>query len=170
MAVRVRLTRVGAKKNAMWRVVVADQRSPRDGRFIEMIGHYNPQSQPSQIVIDRERLDHWIGQGAQPTATVKKLMRAEMTPATATVSSPQHVASTEPETAPEADASTEPEAAPEADASTEPEAKAAPEADAKSDGGADADAAPGDDAETAADDATGDAAAEAAAPDDAKSS
>ncbi len=76
MAVRVRLTRVGSKKNAMWRVVVADQRSPRDGRFIEMIGHYNPHTQPSQIVIDRERLDHWISRGAEPSGTVRKLMRA----------------------------------------------------------------------------------------------
>jgi len=77
MAVRVRLTRVGSKKNAMWRVVVADQRSPRDGRFIEMIGHYNPQTQPSQIVIDRERLDHWLQLGAEPSNTVRKLMRAQ---------------------------------------------------------------------------------------------
>ena len=77
MAVRVRLTRVGSKKNAQWRVVVADQRSPRDGRFIEMIGHYNPQTEPSQIVIDRERLDHWLQRGAEPSGTVRKLMRAE---------------------------------------------------------------------------------------------
>lgn len=67
---------MGSKKNAVWRVVVADQRSPRDGRIIESIGHYNPQTQPSTIVIDRERLDHWIEQGAQPTNTVRKLMRA----------------------------------------------------------------------------------------------
>src|SRR5215218_5177255 len=78
MSVRVRLTRVGSKKNAIWRVVVADQRSPRDGRFIEMIGHYNPQTQPSQIVIDEERLQHWLERGAQPTNTVKKLMRADL--------------------------------------------------------------------------------------------
>jgi len=68
---------VGSKKNAQWRVVVADQRSPRDGRFIEMIGHYNPQTEPSQIVIDRERLDHWLQRGAEPSGTVRKLMRAE---------------------------------------------------------------------------------------------
>ena len=60
-------------------MVVADQRSPRDGRFIETIGHYNPQTQPSTIVIDRERLDHWLELGAQPTNTVRKLMRAENT-------------------------------------------------------------------------------------------
>jgi len=79
MSVRVRLTRVGSKKNPVWRVVVADQRSPRDGRIIESIGHYNPQTDPSTIVIDRERLDHWIEQGAQPTNTIRKLMRAPNT-------------------------------------------------------------------------------------------
>ena len=79
MSVRVRLTRVGSKKNPIWRVVVADQRSPRDGRIIESIGHYNPQTEPSTIVIDRERLDHWIEQGAQPTNTIRKLMRAPNT-------------------------------------------------------------------------------------------
>ena len=76
MSVRVRLTRVGSKKNPIWRIVVADQRSPRDGRFIEMIGHYNPQTEPSEIVIDDERLQHWLGRGAQPTNTVKKLIKA----------------------------------------------------------------------------------------------
>ena len=77
MAVRLRLTRVGGKKNPIWRVVVADQRSPRDGRFIETIGHYNPQTEPSRIVIDEERLRHWLSRGAQPTNTVKKLIKAQ---------------------------------------------------------------------------------------------
>jgi small subunit ribosomal protein S16 len=77
MSVRVRLTRVGSKKNPIWRIVVADQRSPRDGRFIEMIGHYNPQTEPSEIVIDDERLRHWLERGAQPTNTVKKLIKAK---------------------------------------------------------------------------------------------
>jgi small subunit ribosomal protein S16 len=81
MSVRVRLTRVGSKKNPIWRIVVADQRSPRDGRFIEMIGHYNPQTEPSEIVIDGERLQHWLARGAQPTNTVKKLMKASSSPA-----------------------------------------------------------------------------------------
>lgn len=79
MAVRVRLTRVGSKKNPIWRVVVADGRSPRDGRVIETIGHYNPQTQPSRIAIDRDRLQHWLERGAQPTNTVRKLVRAENT-------------------------------------------------------------------------------------------
>jgi small subunit ribosomal protein S16 len=77
MSVRVRLTRVGSKKNPIWRVVVADQRSPRDGRFIEAIGRYNPQTNPSTIAIDEERLQHWIARGAQPTGAVKQLMKAQ---------------------------------------------------------------------------------------------
>lgn len=100
MSVRVRLTRVGSKKNAVWRVVVADQRSPRDGRIIESIGHYNPQTEPSTIVIDRERLDHWIEQGAQPTNTIRKLMRAPNTEAQvgkpANVPEPEEVSETPP--------------------------------------------------------------------------
>ena len=76
MAVRVRLTRVGGKKNPIWRVVVADQRSPRDGRVIETIGRYNAQTEPSEIVLDEERLRHWLDRGAQPSNTVRKLMRA----------------------------------------------------------------------------------------------
>jgi small subunit ribosomal protein S16 len=67
---------VGSKKNPIWRVVVADQRSPRDGRFIEAIGHYNPQTEPSTIRIDEERLQHWLERGAQPTGSVKQLVKA----------------------------------------------------------------------------------------------
>jgi len=67
---------VGSKKNPIWRVVVSDQRSPRDGRFIETIGHYNPQTEPSTIVIDEERFQHWVARGAQPTNTVKQLVKA----------------------------------------------------------------------------------------------
>jgi small subunit ribosomal protein S16 len=77
LAVRVRLTRVGGRKNPIWRVVVADQRSPRDGRVIETIGRYNAQVEPSEIVLDQERLEHWLARGAQPSGTVKKLMRAK---------------------------------------------------------------------------------------------
>jgi small subunit ribosomal protein S16 len=77
MSVRVRLTRVGSKKNPIWRVVVADQRSPRDGRFIETIGHYNPQTNPSTISIDEERFQHWVSRGAQPTNQVKQLVKAQ---------------------------------------------------------------------------------------------
>ena len=66
---------MGSRKNPVWRVVVADQRSPRDGRTIETIGSYNPQTQPSQVVIDAERAKHWIDHGAQPSKTVAKLLR-----------------------------------------------------------------------------------------------
>jgi small subunit ribosomal protein S16 len=70
---------VGSNKNPLWRLVVADQRSPRDGRFIEVIGHYNPQTDPSTIVIDDDRLQHWLSRGAEPTNTVKNLIRARST-------------------------------------------------------------------------------------------
>jgi small subunit ribosomal protein S16 len=68
---------VGSKKNPIWRVVVADQRSPRDGRVIETIGRYNAQTQPSEIVIDEERARHWLERGAQPSETVRKLLRTK---------------------------------------------------------------------------------------------
>ena len=75
MAVRLRLTRVGGKKDPIWRVVVADQRSPRDGRVIETIGHYNPQTEPSTIVLDEDRARSWLARGAQPSNTVRRLLR-----------------------------------------------------------------------------------------------
>jgi small subunit ribosomal protein S16 len=77
VAVRLRLTRVGARKNPIWRVVVADQRSPRDGRVIETIGHYNAQTNPSTIAIDAERARNWLARGAQPSETVRKLLRTQ---------------------------------------------------------------------------------------------
>jgi small subunit ribosomal protein S16 len=77
VSVRLRLTRVGARKNPVWRVVVADQRSPRDGRVIETIGHYNAQTNPSTITIDEERAKSWLARGAQPSNTVAKLLRIQ---------------------------------------------------------------------------------------------
>jgi small subunit ribosomal protein S16 len=77
MAVRLRLTRVGGNKDPIWRVVVADQRSPRDGRVIETIGHYNAQTNPSTVVIDGERARSWLACGAQPTDAVRKLLRIQ---------------------------------------------------------------------------------------------
>ncbi|MGI8429623.1 MAG: 30S ribosomal protein S16 [Solirubrobacteraceae bacterium] len=77
MAVRLRLTRVGGRKNPVWRVVVADQRSKRDGRVIETVGHYNAQTEPSTIVLNEERIRDWLGRGAQPTATVRKLLHTQ---------------------------------------------------------------------------------------------
>jgi small subunit ribosomal protein S16 len=77
MSVRLRLTRVGGRKDPIWRVVVADQRSPRDGRVIETVGRYNAQTDPSTIVLDEERVRTWLARGAQPTRTVRKLLRTQ---------------------------------------------------------------------------------------------
>jgi len=73
--VKIRLARVGGKKNAIYRVVVADSRSPRDGRNIATIGRYNPQTDPSEVHIDVEKADTWIANGAQPTPAVRKLIK-----------------------------------------------------------------------------------------------
>ena len=73
--VKIRLRRMGAKKSPFYRVVVADSKSPRDGRFIEEIGTYNPVTQPSEIQIDMERAEYWIKNGAQPTDTVRALLK-----------------------------------------------------------------------------------------------
>jgi len=75
MAVRLRLTRVGSKKNPIYRVVAADSRSPRDGKFIEIVGRYNPQHEPSLIEFDEEKVKDWLGKGAQPTEAVAKLIK-----------------------------------------------------------------------------------------------
>lgn len=75
MAVKIRLTRIGAKKAPFYRVVVADSRYPRDGRFIEEIGTYNPLTDPSQFTVDGEKAKQWIKNGAQPTDTVKSLLK-----------------------------------------------------------------------------------------------
>ena len=77
MSVKIRLMRMGKKKQPTYRVVVADSRSPRDGRIIETIGHYNAQTDPSTIVIDEERARSWLARGAQPSNTVKKLLRIQ---------------------------------------------------------------------------------------------
>ena len=75
MAVKIRLRRMGAKKAPFYRVVVADSRYPRDGRFIEELGHYNPTTNPVEIKIDVEKAQTWIKNGAQPTETVKSLLK-----------------------------------------------------------------------------------------------
>jgi small subunit ribosomal protein S16 len=76
MAVRMRLTRIGSKKNPIYRVVVADSRSPRDGRFIEIVGRYNPQTNPSTIDLDTEKVKDWLAKGAQPSDPVARLIKA----------------------------------------------------------------------------------------------
>ena len=75
MAVKIRLRRMGAKKAPFYRIVVADSRSPRDGRFIEEIGYYNPCTEPSEIKVDVEKAEKWLKNGAQPTETVKVLLK-----------------------------------------------------------------------------------------------
>ena len=75
MAVKIRLRRMGATKAPFYRVIVADSRSPRDGRFIEEIGYYNPISEPVEVKIDADKAKTWIKNGAQPTDTVKALLK-----------------------------------------------------------------------------------------------
>jgi small subunit ribosomal protein S16 len=75
VAVSIRLRRAGSTRRPSYRVVVADSRSPRDGRFIEVIGHYNPLTSPPTVKIDRDRAQTWIARGAQPSNTVKRLMQ-----------------------------------------------------------------------------------------------
>ena len=75
MAVKIRLKRIGAKKTPFYRVVVADERSPRDGKFIEEIGYYNPLTDPADIKINAEKATKWLKDGAQPTETVRTLLK-----------------------------------------------------------------------------------------------
>jgi len=75
MAVKLRLTRVGSKKNPIYRVVAADSRSPRDGKFIEIVGRYNPQTEPSLIELDEAKVKDWLSKGAQPTESVARLLQ-----------------------------------------------------------------------------------------------
>ena len=77
MSVRLRLTRIGGKKDPVWRLVVADQRSKRDGRVIEIVGHYNAQTNPSTIKVDEDKVREWLSRGAQPTDTVRKILRTQ---------------------------------------------------------------------------------------------
>ena len=77
MAVKLRLTRVGSKKNPIYRVVAADSRAPRDGKFLEIVGRYNPQTDPSTIELDEEKIKAWLDNGALPTDSVRRLMKAK---------------------------------------------------------------------------------------------
>ena len=77
MAVKIRMKRIGAKKRPFYRIVVADERSPRDGKFIEEIGYYNPISEPKVFKIDSERVNYWVGVGAKPTTTVARLLKTD---------------------------------------------------------------------------------------------
>lgn len=77
MAVKIRLARHGAKKRPFYRIVAADSDSPRDGRFLEKLGTYNPLQEPAQVVLNTDRVKYWIGQGATPTDTVKTILKRE---------------------------------------------------------------------------------------------
>jgi small subunit ribosomal protein S16 len=77
VAVRLRLTRVGGKKDPVWRIVATDQRSPRDGRNIEILGQYNPQTEPSTINLDEDKVRGWLAKGAQPSAQVRKILHTQ---------------------------------------------------------------------------------------------
>jgi small subunit ribosomal protein S16 len=77
MAVKIRLARHGAKKRPFYRIVVADSESPRDGRFLETVGTYNPLREPAEVTLEETRIKYWIGQGALPTNTVKNILKKE---------------------------------------------------------------------------------------------
>lgn len=72
---RIRLARTGAKKQSSYRIVVIDRQTARDGRFVEIVGHYNPRRHPPEVVVNRERVDYWIGRGAQPSETVRSFLK-----------------------------------------------------------------------------------------------
>ena len=74
MSVKIRLRRTGAKKQPSYRFVVSDTRSPRDGRFLEIIGHYNPRRNPIEVVVNEEKVKHWLGKGALPSGTAARLL------------------------------------------------------------------------------------------------
>lgn len=78
MSTKIRLARYGAKKNPFYRVVVADHRFPRDGRFLEIVGHYDPQKGTDCAELDSDRINYWLGQGAQPTDTVRQIIRKKL--------------------------------------------------------------------------------------------
>ena len=77
MAAKMRLTRIGSKKNPIYRVVVADSRAPRDGRFIEIVGRYNPRSEPSLIEFNEARVKEWLSKGVQPSDPVRRLLKVK---------------------------------------------------------------------------------------------
>jgi small subunit ribosomal protein S16 len=77
VATKIRLARFGSKKNPIYRVVVADERAPRDGRFIEIVGRYNPRTEPSTIELDETKIRDWLSKGAQPTDSVRRLLKAK---------------------------------------------------------------------------------------------
>jgi small subunit ribosomal protein S16 len=150
VAVKIRLMRVGKKKQPTYRIVIADSRNARDGRFIEIIGQYEPRRDPSHVSVDTDRAVHWLRHGAQPTETAAKILdvagvwdafKAE-TGKDATAKPAPKTPKPKPVKEPEvtAAASAQPEPEPEAEAETEPEVEAASETEAAANTEADADA------------------------------
>jgi small subunit ribosomal protein S16 len=169
MAVKIRLRRMGRKKAPHYRIVVADSTAPRDGRFVESLGYYKPLENPARLVVDLERVDYWVGQGASPSDTVKSLVEKARKGGDAKVA----VGEVDPESArkekaaaaearrkaeAEAKAKAEAEAKAAAEAEAEAELKAAAEAEAKA--AAEAEAAAGDGAVAEATEEASDEAAE----------
>lgn len=143
MAVRIRLKRMGRKKQPHYRVVVADSRSPRDGRFVESIGYFKPLSDPARLVLDLDRIDFWIGEGASPSNTVKTLISKARAGGDATVA----VGEVDLETRKQQEAEelaarrvAEKKAAEEAEAAAKAEAEAAAKAEAEAEAAAKAEA------------------------------
>lgn len=152
MAVRIRLTRVGATKRPSYRVVAIDKRRSRDGRALEILGYYDPLTEPATVHLETDRIQAWIGQGAQPSETVAKLMRqaekAALEPATekpkraTKASKPKQSAKAKAKAAAAAEADAAPAAEPEVAPAPDAEVEVAPAAEAE------ADAPPAADAET----------------------
>ena len=158
----IHLRRTGAKKDPHYRVVVADSRAARDGAFIEILGHYHPRYQPAKLVLDVQKTKDWIAKGAQPSDTVKSLLK-QMESGTVEAQQPvapsrqrdavqQSESRTKERAVPELEAETEPEAEAEAEAEAEvePEAEAEAEAEAKVESEAGAEAEAGADVEAEA--------------------
>jgi len=157
LAVKIRLMRVGKKKQPTYRVVVADARSPRDGRFLEILGQYAPRQEPSLVTIDNERALHWLNAGAQPTESAAKLLEISgvwdaYKAANGKVAVAKPKVKSKPKTVKEAPAAAAPgpapappapaaEATPEAEAAPEAEPEAAPEAEPEAPAAATGDAA-----------------------------
>ncbi len=147
---RIRLRRTGKKKQPHYRVIVADQRAPRDGAFVEIVGHYNPRSDPKELVLQEERVKYWLGVGAQPSESVHRLLHKQ-----GLIDSEPGKRVTKPSKAEErAAAAAEAEA--EAAAAAEAEASAKAEAEAAAAAEAEASAEPSGDHETADGDSSGD--------------
>lgn len=161
MAVRIRLKRMGRKKQPHYRVVVADSRAPRDGRFVESLGYYKPLSHPARLVLDLERVDYWIGEGASPSHTVRTLISKAREGGDDLIAIGEVDAESRRQAEAEALAArraAEKEAAAEAEAAARAEAEAAARAEAEAAAAAEAEAAdatPTDAAAPESDDAAG---------------